>query len=105
MTNIGLKTVNVVSCQCHHTLSTMWEALNTISLSIYRTKCQSGHLLAHSIKNVLSCCKPSFTYWFLNLGNEIKVTGLISLLEKGYFDVSVLLKTGYFHIPRHSPTD
>ncbi|GFW67429.1 uncharacterized protein LOC105457711 [Trichonephila clavipes] len=36
----------------------MWEALNTISLSICLTMCESGHLLALSIRNVLSCCKP-----------------------------------------------
>ncbi|GFR04425.1 hypothetical protein TNCT_65531 [Trichonephila clavata] len=25
--------------------------------------------------------------------------------ENGYFDVSALLNTGYFHLTRHSPTD
>ncbi|PRD22238.1 UNVERIFIED_CONTAM: hypothetical protein NCL1_49604 [Trichonephila clavipes] len=105
MTNLGLKTLNVVPCYCHHTLPTMWEALNTNNFCICHTMCESGHLLAHSIRNILSCCKPSTTYWFLNLGNEIKVTGRISSLENGYFDVSTLLNTGYFHLPRHSPTD
>ncbi|GFT88470.1 transposable element Tcb1 transposase [Trichonephila clavipes] len=55
----------------------MWEALNTTSLSICRTMCELGHLLAHSISNVLSCCKPPTTYWFLNLGNKVKVAGKI----------------------------
>ncbi|GFX22386.1 uncharacterized protein TNCV_1815871 [Trichonephila clavipes] len=53
----------------------MWEALNTISLSICRIMCELDHLLTHSISNILSCCKPLTTYWFLNLGNKIKVTG------------------------------
>ncbi|GFX85467.1 hypothetical protein TNCV_3716391 [Trichonephila clavipes] len=53
----------------------MREALNTISLNIYRTMCESGHLYAHVISNVLSCCKPPTTYWFLNLGIEINVIG------------------------------
>ncbi|GFV65740.1 EGF-like domain-containing protein [Trichonephila clavipes] len=53
----------------------MWKALNTISLSICRIMCESGYLLAHSISNVLLYCKPPTTYWFLNLGNKIKVTG------------------------------
>ncbi|GFU69842.1 hypothetical protein TNCV_112611 [Trichonephila clavipes] len=44
-------------------------------ISICRTLCEWGHLLAHSMSNVLSCCKPPTTYWFRNLGNEIKVTG------------------------------
>ncbi|GFV13869.1 uncharacterized protein TNCV_523481 [Trichonephila clavipes] len=43
MRNLGLKTLNVVPYYCHHTLPTMWEALNTISLSIWRTMCESGH--------------------------------------------------------------
>ncbi|GFS84557.1 uncharacterized protein TNCV_4607141 [Trichonephila clavipes] len=105
MTNLGLKTLNIVPYYYHHTLLTMWEALNTISLSTCHTMCESGRLLAHSISNVLSCCKPSTTYWFLNCGNEIKVTGRISPLENDYFDVSELLNTGYFHLTRHSPTD
>ncbi|PSN36018.1 hypothetical protein C0J52_12133 [Blattella germanica] len=50
MTNLGLKILKVVPA--------MWEALNTISLSIFCTMCKSGYLLAHSISNVLSCCKP-----------------------------------------------
>ncbi|PSN57259.1 hypothetical protein C0J52_02525 [Blattella germanica] len=41
MTNLGLKILKVVPA--------MWEALNTISLSM----CKSGYLLAHSISNVL----------------------------------------------------
>ncbi|GFU83529.1 hypothetical protein TNCV_4217891 [Trichonephila clavipes] len=45
----------------------MWEALNTISFSIFHTMCESGHMFAHSISNVLSCYKPPTTYWFLNL--------------------------------------
>ncbi|GFU17420.1 uncharacterized protein TNCV_4309591 [Trichonephila clavipes] len=73
MTNLGLKTLNVVPCYCHHTLSTMWEALNTINLSIFRTMCESGQLLAHSISTVFSCCNPPTTYWFRFLGNEINV--------------------------------
>ncbi|GFV73506.1 uncharacterized protein TNCV_1539481 [Trichonephila clavipes] len=77
MTNLGLKTLNEVPCYCHHTLPTMWEALNTISLSISRTMCESDHLLAHGISNVRSYCKPPTTYRFLNRGNEIKVTGRI----------------------------
>ncbi|GFT31751.1 hypothetical protein TNCV_231471 [Trichonephila clavipes] len=36
--------------------------------------------------------------------NEIKVTERISPLANGYFDVNVLLNTGYFHLTRHSPT-
>ncbi|GFW21347.1 uncharacterized protein TNCV_1531721 [Trichonephila clavipes] len=86
MIKLGLKTLNVVPCYCHHMLPTMWETLNTLSLSIFRTMCESGPLLAHSISNVLSCCRPSTTYWFLNLGNEIKVTGRISPWENGYLD-------------------
>ncbi|GFX76519.1 hypothetical protein TNCV_3162371 [Trichonephila clavipes] len=42
MTNLGLKTFKVVPCYYHHTLPTMWEALNTISLSIFRTMCESS---------------------------------------------------------------
>ncbi|GFV81401.1 uncharacterized protein TNCV_2034101 [Trichonephila clavipes] len=75
MTNLALKTLNVVPCYYQHTMRMMWEALNTTSLSICRTMCESDHLLVHSISNVLSCCKPPTTYWFLNLGNEIKVIG------------------------------
>ncbi|GFW65814.1 uncharacterized protein TNCV_586401 [Trichonephila clavipes] len=75
MTNLGLKTLNVVLCYYHHMLPKMWEALNTTSLSICSTMCKSGHLLALSISNILSCYKPPTTYWFLNLGNEINVTG------------------------------
>ncbi|PRD29448.1 UNVERIFIED_CONTAM: hypothetical protein NCL1_29390 [Trichonephila clavipes] len=56
----------------------MWEALNTISLSIFRTMCESDHLLAHSICNVISCCKPPTTYWFLNLGTRSKSQGEMS---------------------------
>ncbi|PRD19338.1 UNVERIFIED_CONTAM: hypothetical protein NCL1_57616 [Trichonephila clavipes] len=67
--------------------------------------CESSHLLVHIISNVLSCCKPSTMYWCLNLGNEIKVTGRISPLENGYFDVSAHLDTRYFNLTRHSPTD
>ncbi len=54
MTNLGLKTLKVVPCYCQDTLPMMWEALNTISLSICRTMSESGHLLAHSISNVTS---------------------------------------------------
>ncbi|GFX57493.1 uncharacterized protein TNCV_3051441 [Trichonephila clavipes] len=79
----------------------MREVLNTISLSICRTLCESGHLLAHSISNVLSCCKPPTTYWFLNVGNEIKVTKLISPLKNGYFDVIALFNTGYLYLISH----
>ena len=61
MTHLGLKTLKVVSCGCHHTLPMMWEALNTIGLRMCRTMCESGHLLAHSIGNVLSCCKSPTT--------------------------------------------
>ncbi|GFX15285.1 uncharacterized protein TNCV_3302151 [Trichonephila clavipes] len=106
MSNLGLKTLNVVPCYYHHTLPTMWEALNTTSLR--------GHQLAHSISNVPSCCKPLTTYRFLNLGNRSKSQGRIkftvtfhriSLSENGHFDVSGLLKTGYFHLTCHSSTD
>ncbi|PRD29170.1 UNVERIFIED_CONTAM: hypothetical protein NCL1_30213 [Trichonephila clavipes] len=90
----------------------MGEALNTTSLSICRTMCESGHLLEQCNSNVLSCCRPPTTYWLLNLGNDIKVTGsdpihcdIPSPSENGYFNVSALLKTGYFHLTRHSPTD
>ncbi|GFV03539.1 hypothetical protein TNCV_5060801 [Trichonephila clavipes] len=48
--------------------------------------CKSGHLLTHSISNILPCFKPSTKYWFLNLGDEIKIVGRISPLENGYFD-------------------
>ncbi|GFV53240.1 uncharacterized protein TNCV_1065991 [Trichonephila clavipes] len=58
MTNLSLKSQNVVPCYCHHKLPTMWEVLNTISLSICRTMRESGYLWLHSITNVLSCCKP-----------------------------------------------
>ncbi|GFX14652.1 uncharacterized protein TNCV_4016501 [Trichonephila clavipes] len=75
MPNLGLKTLNVVPCYYQHTLPTMWEALNTTSFNICSTMCESVNLLEHNISNVLSCCKPPTTYWFLNLGNEIKVTG------------------------------
>ncbi|GFS81200.1 uncharacterized protein TNCV_1224341 [Trichonephila clavipes] len=75
MTNLCLKALNVVPCYYYQMLPTMWEALNTSSLSICRTMCELGHLLAHSISTVLSCCKPLDTYWFLNLGKEINVTG------------------------------
>ncbi|GFV45399.1 uncharacterized protein TNCV_5055931 [Trichonephila clavipes] len=105
MRNLGLKNLNVAPCYCHHTLPTMWEVLNTISLSICHTICESSHLLAYGINNVLSCCKPPTTYGSLNLRNEIKVTERISPLGNGYFDVSALLNTGYFHFTRHSPTD
>ncbi|GFW90160.1 uncharacterized protein TNCV_1789811 [Trichonephila clavipes] len=71
----------------------MGEALNTTSLSICRTMCESGHLLEQCNSNVLSCCRPPTTYWFLNLGNDIKVTGsdpihcdIPSPSENGYFD-------------------
>ncbi|GFV29361.1 uncharacterized protein TNCV_437801 [Trichonephila clavipes] len=68
----------------------MLEALNTTSLSICNTMCESGHLLTQSIRNVLSCCKPPTTYWFLNLGNQIKVTVTFHRIypsKNGYFDV------------------
>ncbi|GFY34259.1 uncharacterized protein TNCV_2505621 [Trichonephila clavipes] len=105
MRTLGLKTLNVVHCYYYHTLPTVWETLNTTSLSICRTMCESGHFLAHSISNVLSCCKSPTTYWFLNLRNEIKAIERISPLANGYLDVSGLLKTGYFPLTRHSPTD
>ncbi|GFT29039.1 uncharacterized protein TNCV_3586891 [Trichonephila clavipes] len=114
MTNLGLKTLHVVPCYYHHTLPTMWEGLNTTSLSICRTVCELGQLLAHSISNVLSSCKPPTTYWLLNLGKRSKSQGQIKFTvtfhhispsENGYFDVSRQLKTGYFHFTRHSPTD
>ncbi|GFQ85638.1 hypothetical protein TNCT_409481 [Trichonephila clavata] len=54
MTNLGLKTLNVVPCYCHYTLATIWETLNTISLSICRTMCESGHLLAHWLTHFLA---------------------------------------------------
>ncbi|GFX60049.1 uncharacterized protein TNCV_4557291 [Trichonephila clavipes] len=47
-------TLNVVFCYCHHTLPTMWEALNTISFSIWRIMCESGHLLATAL--AMSSC-------------------------------------------------
>ncbi|GFU26495.1 uncharacterized protein TNCV_2463391 [Trichonephila clavipes] len=42
ITNLGLKTLNVVPCYCHQTLPTMWEALNIINLSNCRTMYESG---------------------------------------------------------------
>ncbi|GFX62471.1 hypothetical protein TNCV_413131 [Trichonephila clavipes] len=53
----------------------MRKSLNTISLSICRIMCESGHLLPHSFSNVLSCWKPPTTNQFLNLENKIKITG------------------------------
>ncbi|PRD33581.1 UNVERIFIED_CONTAM: hypothetical protein NCL1_17247 [Trichonephila clavipes] len=113
MTNLGLKTLNIVPCYHHHTLPTLWAALNTTSLNICRTMFESGHMLAPSIRNALSCCKPPTPYQFLNHGNEIKVKGADEIhcdipshsSENGYFDVDGLLKTGYFHLTRYSPTD
>ncbi|GFV32320.1 hypothetical protein TNCV_1676061 [Trichonephila clavipes] len=61
MTNLDLKILHAVTCYCHHMLPTMWESLNIISLSICRTMCESGHLLSHSISNVLFYCKPRAT--------------------------------------------
>ena len=61
MTHLGLKILKAVPCCCHHTLPMMWEALNTIGLRMCHTMCESGHLSAHSIGNVLSCCKPPTT--------------------------------------------
>ncbi|GFW43784.1 uncharacterized protein TNCV_4771331 [Trichonephila clavipes] len=88
MRKLGLMILNGVPCYCHLTpLPTVREALNTTSLSICRSMWESGHLLTHSISNVLSCCKPPTTYWFLNLRNEIKVTERISSLVNGHFDL------------------
>ncbi|GFX02408.1 hypothetical protein TNCV_2285751 [Trichonephila clavipes] len=49
MTNLGLQTLDVVLRNCHHMLPTMWEALNTISLSIWHTMCELGHLSAPAL--------------------------------------------------------
>ncbi|GFQ73676.1 hypothetical protein TNCT_366361 [Trichonephila clavata] len=71
MTNLGLKTLNVVPYYCHQMLPMMWETLNTISLSIYRTMCESGHL----ISNFLSCCEPLPRIGSLILGMISKSQG------------------------------
>ncbi|GFX14587.1 uncharacterized protein TNCV_4015851 [Trichonephila clavipes] len=106
MTNLGLKTLAVVPCYCHHALPTMLEALNTVSLSICHPICESGHLLVHRINNVFSCCKPSSPFWFFNLGNKIEVTELISPLEN-YFLCNRAVQYGLVqsHLTQHSPTD
>ncbi|GFV55315.1 uncharacterized protein TNCV_2268661 [Trichonephila clavipes] len=115
MTNLGLKTPKVVPCYCHHTLPTMWEALNTTSLNICRTICESGHLLRRTIL-AISCLVanrlPRIGSKIMGirskLQGQIKFTEAshrIVLSENGYFDVSGLLKTGYFHLTPGSPTE
>ncbi|GFU34572.1 hypothetical protein TNCV_1993031 [Trichonephila clavipes] len=70
---MGLRTLNVGPCYYQPT------SANDVGGFEYHQHLphhfESGHLLAYSISNVLSCCKPPTTYSFLNLGNEIKVTG------------------------------
>ncbi|GFX09590.1 uncharacterized protein TNCV_2029561 [Trichonephila clavipes] len=70
MTNRGLKTINVVPCYpSPHAANDVGGTEN------HQPQCESGHMLEHSVSNVLSCRKPPTAYWFLTLGNEIKVTG------------------------------
>ncbi|GFT57237.1 uncharacterized protein TNCV_1692421 [Trichonephila clavipes] len=77
----------------------MWEALNTIRLNICRTMCESGHLSVHTELAMSSRVANRLPrIGFFNLENEVKVTGLISPLENGYFDVITLFNTGLINL-------
>ncbi|GFQ83401.1 uncharacterized protein TNCT_323731 [Trichonephila clavata] len=56
----------------------MWEALNTISLSICRTMCELSHLLAHSISMSSSVANRLPRNGSLNLGMRSKSQGEVS---------------------------
>ncbi|GFU52422.1 hypothetical protein TNCV_192951 [Trichonephila clavipes] len=53
----------------------MWESLNITSLSICLTMCESSHLLAHSISNVLPYFKPRATVRTATAGSDVVQSG------------------------------
>ncbi|PRD29531.1 UNVERIFIED_CONTAM: hypothetical protein NCL1_29114 [Trichonephila clavipes] len=110
MTNLGLKTLNVVPHYYHHTLPTMWEALSTFAapcvnwFTCWRTALAMSSRVANCLPRMGS----------LILGTKSKSQSQIKLIvtfhrisssENGYFNARGLLKTGYFHLAQHSPTD
>ncbi|PRD30191.1 UNVERIFIED_CONTAM: hypothetical protein NCL1_27168 [Trichonephila clavipes] len=104
MTHLDLKTFNIVPCYYHHTLPTMWEALNNTSLIICRTTLAISSRVANHLPRIGSLILGMIS----KSQDQIKSTVTfhrISSTENSFFDVSWLLKTGYFHLTRHSPTD
>ncbi|GFQ86094.1 uncharacterized protein TNCT_344181 [Trichonephila clavata] len=81
----------------------MWEALNTITLSICRTICESGHLLANWLTHVLAETFLPTVLMYGMVGDYSQGLPLIHCdipsdfsLGNGYFDASSLFNTGYF---------
>ncbi|GFR19911.1 hypothetical protein TNCT_466381 [Trichonephila clavata] len=81
----------------------MWEVLNTISLSICSTMCESYHLLVHWLTHVLAETFLPTVLMYGMVGYDSQGLPLIHSdiqshfsIGNGYFDVNTLLSTGCF---------